>query len=451
MPPLKKEVRKMLSFVSTFPPTMCGIGTYTQYLTRCMSEDQWNVIAFQLDEFQICHEGLLLNQAQRVNYWISLEDPCLPPQIKGEVLWFQHSFGMWGRVNTHFLKLIEEAKSREKKVGASFHTIHFQSEETPYGMQAKEMELLGEALPLLDFVTVFTTGAWRAVIEAFPQFRKKVLVLRHGVHQYPKISKEYAREKLFSYLSQLNSISPIEKIRLRGMEKSLIKGNTILLGNFGFITQDKDPLQLYEIGMKVQKRLPKHKIITLFVGKIQERKDKKRELCLPILERLRSIHDGKENLFYEDYIPENLFPFAFMALDVAVFWCHNATQSGRMAHAQGTGVAIAGRKLEGIGETLDYSNLPSAGTLDELADKIAEMIKYPKYREQMEEASQRYVEKFSFPNQAKKHLLLAESIKDGKSLPILDGEDLNDSYIRKVSPWRFKGFREHSGWVGIHS
>ncbi len=274
----------MLSLVSTFPPAMCGIGTYTQYLTCCMSEDQWNVIAFHPDEFQICNEDLYLNQNEKVNYWISLEDPRLPPQIKGEVIWFQHSFGMWGRVNTHFLKLIEEAKSKGKKVGASFHTIHFQSEETSYGMQAKEIDLLREALPLLDFITVFTLGAQRAVIKAFPQYREKVLVLRHGVHQYPKMSKEYAREKLFNYLSQLNSVSPLEKIRLRGIEKSLVKGNTVLLGNFGFITPDKDPLQLYEIGMEVQKRLPKHKIITLFVGKIQERKDKKKEACLPILE-----------------------------------------------------------------------------------------------------------------------------------------------------------------------
>lgn len=439
----------MLSFISTFPPAMCGIGTYTQYLTHCMSGDQWNVIAFKPDEFQICNGDRFINQGQRVNYWISLEDPCLPPQIKGEVLWFQHSFGMWGRVNTHFLKLIEEGKSKGKKVGASFHTIHFQSDETSYGMQVKEMELLDEALPLLDFATVFTVGAQRAVIRAFPQHREKILVLRHGVHQYPKVSKEYAREKLFSYLSQLNSISPIEKMRLREIEKSLVKGNTILLGNFGFITQDKDPLQLYEIGGEVRKRLPKHRIFTFFVGKIQERKDKKREACLPILEGLKSIHNGKENLFYEEYLPENLFPFAFRALDVAVFWCHNATQSGRMAHAQGTGVAIVGRKLEGIGETLEYSNLPSASTLGELADKITEIIKEPKWREEIEELSQRYAEQFSFPNQAQKHLLLAKAIKDGKSLPILDGEDMDDFYIRKVGHWRLRGFGESRRWVGI--
>ncbi|NWF91870.1 MAG: hypothetical protein HXY46_03065 [Syntrophaceae bacterium] len=439
----------MISFVSTFPPAMCGIGTYTKYLTSCIQGDQWSVIAFQPDEFSTGDGNFGMDKDRRVDYWISLENPSLPPWPIGDVLWFQHSFGMWGRVNTQFLRLIEEARSRGKKVGASFHTIHFESEETPWGMQKKEVDLLREALPLLDFVTVFTIGARRAVIDAFPGYSEKVLVLRHGVHQYPKITKEYAREKLFNYLSQLPSIPPHEKIRLSGIEKSLVKGSTVLLGNYGFITQDKDPIQLYEIGMEVRKRLPRQREVTLFVGKIQERKDKKREVCLPILEKLKSIHDGKENLFYEDFIPEKIFPFAFRALDVAVFWCNNATQSGRMAHAQGTGVAIAGRKLEGIGETLELSNLPALSNLDELAGKIAEIVREPKLEERMEEQSRRYADRYSFYNQAKKHLMVEQAIRSGARLPVLDGEVENDIHTRKIGHWGYRRFGTPGERVGI--
>lgn len=445
-----KEVIEVITFVSTYPPAMCGIGTYIYYLTRVMPEDSWNVITFKPDEFSICDIELKPKEYHRVNYCISLDTPSLPQELTSEVLWFQHSFGMWGRVNTHFLKLIDEAKKRGKKVGVSFHTIHFQSEETPWGMQEKEFELLKETLPILDFVTVFTRGAKKAVIDAFPDSREKVIVLRHGVHNYPKVSKEYARQRLFNYLSQLPSIPANEKIRLEGIEKSCIEGTTVLIGNYGFITQDKDPLLLYEIGKKLQEIIPNKTIITLFIGKIQERKDKKRELCLPILERLKSIHDGKQNLFYEEYLPENIFPYAFRALDIALFWCTNATQSGRMAHAQGTGVSIAGRDLEGLGETLKLSGLPASKTMDELAYKIAEIIKNPILKYRMEKQSYKYAQKFSFYNQAKKHLLVGEAVIKGDKLPLLDEEIDDDTYIGKISHWRFERFGESTRGSELH-
>lgn len=80
-------------------------------------------------------------------------------------------------------------------MAASFHTIHFQSEETPSGMDRKEEDLLRETLPLVDALTVFTDGAYRAVLEAFPEHEKKIVILRHGVHLYPRVSKHEARKK----------------------------------------------------------------------------------------------------------------------------------------------------------------------------------------------------------------------------------------------------------------
>jgi glycosyltransferase involved in cell wall biosynthesis len=435
----------MVSFVSTFPPTMCGIGTYTSYITSNMPRDKWRVSAFKLDEFAK-RNGDMDIERDRVNYFISLAKPSLPPLVDGDLLWFQHAFGMWGNVNTHFLRLIEEGKRRGKKVGASFHTVHFQSEETPWGMEKKEWELLRQILPLLDFMTVFTAGAHRAVAKAFPPYKERVVVLRHGVHRYPRVSQDEARRKLIAYLFQEAEILVSQKAELKRIERSFASKDMVLLGNYGFITQDKDPLQLYELGRLVQKKLPNHRVMTLFVGKIQERKDKTRELSLPILEGLESVHNGKDNLFFEDYIPETIFPLAFRALDFAVFWCHNATQSGRMAHAQGTGVTVVGRKWEGIGETLELSGLPVAKTLDELAEKIAETVREPRVREEIEKLSRRYADRYSFYNQAKKHLLLERTLRAGKNLPLFDGEIANASYTGRLARGQFGRFGE--SWRG---
>lgn len=438
----------MISFVSTFPPIMCGIGTYTKYLTGNMPRDKWRVIAFKLDEFAK-RNGDMDIERDRVNYFISLVKPSFPPLVDGDLLWFQHAFGMWGNVNTHFIKLIEEGKRRGKKVGASFHSIHFQSDQTPWGMETKELELLREVLPLLDFMTVFTLGAHRAVAKAFPRYKEKVVVLRHGVHRYPRVSQDEARQKLIAYLFQEAEIPVSQKAELKRIERSFASKDMVLLGNFGFITPDKDPLQLYELGRLVQEKLPNHRVMTLFVGRIQLRKNQKVEPFLPILDGLESVHNGKDNLFFEDYIPEAIFPLAFRALDFAVFWCHNATQSGRMAHAQGTGVIVVGRKWEGIGETLELSGLPVAETLDDLAENVSEIVREPRLRDEMERRSWRYADRYSFYNQAKKHLLLERTLRAGKNLPLLDGEIANASYTGRLARGKFGGFGE--SWRGDRS
>ena len=369
----------MINFVSTFPPIMCGIGNYTKYLASKMPKSCWRVTSLRLDGFLKAEEPFELDK--RVAYTISLSNPKLPSLLDGEVLWFEHAFGMWGRKSPSFLTLIKEAKERRKRTIASLHTIHFQSVETPQGMQEKEKRLLEKVLPLIDVLTVFTNGACQAVIETFPEYKDKVVVLRHGVCLYPEVNQKEAGKKLLSYLINRAGISQTQKKELQSLDNLFFSDKVILLGNFGFIAQDKDPLKLYQLRQILQARLPTYQVIAIYIGRIQQRKDKKMEESLPILERLKSIHDGRKNLFFEDYIPESIFPFAFQALDFAVFWCRNATQSGRMAHAQGAGACVVGRNIEGIGETLKLSGLPQVDTLEELAEKIKILTLKPELKE----------------------------------------------------------------------
>jgi len=408
----------MINFVSTFPPMMCGIGTYTNYLVSKMAKENWSVTSFRLDEF--LRTGQFSQFNDRVAYEICLSDPHLPASLTAELLWFQHAFGMWGEESPAFLHLVEEAKGRKKKVIASFHTIHFESDETESGMRRQEEALLKDALPLLDVMTVFSDGAYRAVSRAFPQYKDKVVVLRHGVHVYPQVSQLEARESLLGYLINQADISQDKKQELKQMYHHFFSKETIMLGNFGFITAGKDPLKLYQLGQLVQHRLPNHRVVVLYIGRIQKRNDKRMEEYLPLLEELKSIHDGKVNLFIEDYLPEAIYPLAFGALDFSAFWASDATQSGRMAHAQGTGTCVVGRRIEGLGETLDLAGLPSAVSLEDLAGKITRLVLEPGLKEEAMRASWRYAQEFSFERQAQKHILLAEAVLSGKRLPVLD-------------------------------
>lgn len=430
----------MISFISTFPPIICGIGTYTKYITDHISKSHWRVISFDLNNFSTSKEPLSPNLTAQVGYCLSFPYPSLPSLSKNDLLWFQHSFGVWGDMNDHFLSLLQEAKKRGNNVVASFHTIHFETEETPWGMGRNEEQLLRETLPLVDALTVFTDGAHRAVMNAFPEFDHKIMVLRHGVHIYPKIDPQQARKKFFSYLINEAAIPSFQKKELNVAEALFYSKNSILIGNYGFITSDKAPLQLFELGRLVQERLPEHRVITLYAGIIQRTNDGSLHKRIPMLEALRSSHDGKYNFFFEVYVPEDIFPIALRALDFAVFWCNNATQSGRLAHAQGTGVLMTGRDSEGIGETLKLSGLPAAESLSELAEIITEVVLEPGKKKELENQSRQYAQSYSFAKQAKKHLLIEKILAQGMDLSLLDaGETLQ---IRGEKSERVSNFND---------
>ena len=417
----------MINFISTFPPIVCGIGSYTSYLTSRLDTENWRITSFRLDQFSKTAQIDLSNH--RVSYELALGDGYLPPLKKNEVVWFQHAFGIWGKQIDAFVRLVMESKKRGARAVASFHTIHFESGETESGVSRKEEHLMSVVLPLLDAATVFSDGAYRALSRAFPQFKEKIVVLRHGVHDYPRVSPEEARKKLLSYFTGQAAIPLSQKQEAKEIARQFVSPATIVLGNFGFVSLGKDPLALYELGKLIRDKFPKRRVITLNVGKIQNRKDKKTSETVNLLRQLRSIHDGKENLFFEDYLPEDILPYAFRSLDFCVFWCQNATQSGRMAHAQGSGTCVVGRRIEGIGETLDLAGLPSAVSLEDLAEKIGKLILEPALKKKAGKLSREYAERYSFENQAQKHLLLERAVELGGTLSPLDRTQPDVTFI----------------------
>jgi hypothetical protein len=119
---------------------------------------------------------------------------------------------------------------------------------------------------------------------------------------------------------------------------------------------------------------PKPAGLTLFVGKIWERRGKTRERSLPILEDLKSAHDRRKDPCLKEYSQETIFPLAFRALDFAVFWCHNAIQSERGPCSGDRCFCSWSETGGGGGKPFSFpaSQLPKYP--DELAVKIAEIV-----------------------------------------------------------------------------
>jgi glycosyltransferase involved in cell wall biosynthesis len=413
----------MINFVSTFPPIMCGIGTYMRYLVSAAGMN-WKVVSYNLDTCGSRTAESERGAQERVSYVIPNSfdrfDSMVLEEIKNAngVVWIQHSFGLW-KNDENFVQSIKGLKKEDKIVIVSLHTVHFQSRDTKFGLAWHEYKFLKEILPVADAITLFSLGAYNSVVKAFPNYRQKISLIRHGTHLHPDITLRESRRRFFDYLVNAPDIPTKEKMWLKRRRQEFFDERTVIIGDFGFIGPWKGQNKLYSFRKSLQERLPEHKVIALCVGALRQQVEDERLVS----RELASIHDSQNNFYFEAYLPEDIFPLAFKAMDANILWPEEATQSGRLAHAMGVGAYTVGKDLEGIGETLRLSGCPVANDGNDLLNVVERLVRCPDLRIKLEKSVRKYAEKYSWRNQALKHYRLAEAILSSKQLPLLDRQD----------------------------
>ena len=81
-----------------------------------------------------------------------------------------------------------------------------------------------------------------------------------------------------------------------------------------------------------------------------------------------------------------------------------------MSHVLGSGAVIAGRQLEGVGETLHDAGQITDTNIDNLTIKIKDFILNPKSQQNLEKKAQIYANQYSWHNQVKRHYALSDEI-----------------------------------------
>lgn len=416
---MKKNNKIKITFISTYPPIMCGIASYLKNITKQLPEDIWQVISFKLrrsKSFKILPEG---EKEPNTHYILSRTEfknvvKKVNQLANGSVIWIQHEFGIWGKdSSSKFIKFVSELKG--KKI-ITFHTLHFQSNQTPYGLEEVEYKLLENILPIVDVITVFSDGVCLAVCGAFPNFKDKVVVLRHHCKFCSPISKKNAREKLIESLISLKGTNSKLKKQLEGLKKIIFKKNVKLIGDVGFIGPKKGSEIIYLVREELEKKI-KQKVISMYIGVVRTPAGGRENYS----KKLKSFHDGKKNFFINLYVPEKDIPFYLKAFDIVIFWPNICTQSGRLALLQGVGVCAIGKDMEGVGETMKLSTLPTVETYGSLINALARILTRPDSKNLIIRMSRTYAKKFKCSAQAKKTLKLVNTLLKGKKrMPILD-------------------------------
>ena len=400
-------------FIGTYKPIICGIGDYIDFITRVSPAARWGVLSFDLESYGIplaTDERLVTD---RVWYGIPSRHDFSAAVIQvgvrelavkkvDPVLWFQHEFGIW----PDNMKFVAMLKNLDIPKVITFHTLHFQSTETSTGLRKEQYDLLAILLPHVEAITVFSRGVYHAVTSAFPEYREKIYIVKHGVHSYPginRLSRKEAKEKLNDFLLYESDLDQETKEILHKQRIFLDSGTTVI-GQTGFLSPSKGSELLYRVRDSLQKAIPHRRIAAIRIG---SPRDKSQETYA---EKLQGIQNGRDSFLFELRLPENILPLAQRAFDVNFYWPRDCTQSGVLAHALGAGAVVAGRDLEGVGETLKEAGELTDTDLQVLMMKIQEIILQPELVARIEERALSYAAKFSWDNQARSHYELAEHI-----------------------------------------
>lgn len=401
-----------ICFVGTYKPITCGIADYTSFITRASPAGKWGVLSFDLEQY-----GASLSTAHETTdqVWYGIpgrHDFSAQVILRGlnklgrknedVVLWFQHEDGIWAD-RQKFLTMLMEIDL--PKV-VTFHTLHFQSPETPTGLRRYQHDFLQSLLPHVEAITVFSHGVYDAVTSAFPQHRNKVFVVKHGIHSYPAVSKlswKEAKERLNDFLLSAPGLDRATRDAL-GKQRTFLDPDTAVVGQTGFLCPLKHSESLYLLRDNLQQITPHKRIAAVRIGITRE------ESHRIYAGELRKEQNGKDSFLLEIWLPQGTLALAQRAFDVNFYWPTECTQSGILAHALGAGAVVAGRDLEGVGEMLKEVGGLVDTELRRLLLRIRELILNPALREQMEEAVLKYAAEFSWKNQARRHYELAERI-----------------------------------------
>ena len=402
-----------IHFVGTYPPIRCGIADYTSFITRKSPAEKWAVLSFRLDNDEL--PVTINDYAATENVWYGIPGPrkFSASVIKGglrelgalsneAVLWFQHEFGIWSNDQAFVMML----RGLDLPKIITFHTLRFQSTETPAGLVKYEHDLLQELLPHVDAITVFSRGVYTAVTTAFPGYRHKVHIIRHGVHSYPTVSslsRQEAKNALNTFLLYESELDRKTKESLH-RQRVFLDPETVILGQAGFLHPAKGSEYLYPARDELQKLIPDRRIVAVRIGIPRRKED------IDHASEMRLNQNGRDKFLLETWLPERLLPLAQRAFDINYYWPYECTQSGVLSHAFGAGAVIAGRDLEGVGETLKDAGAMADSDPERLLLKIRDHARNPLLQHQVEQKALAYARKFSWENQTRLHYQLAQEV-----------------------------------------
>jgi glycosyltransferase involved in cell wall biosynthesis len=364
-------------FLSTFPPTQCGIATYTQDSINAIKKVYGDTIACEICE--ITKNGtvntdrrLSIDSENILDYAIAAEEINKDSSVK--LVHIQHEFGLFGgKLGNYLLNFLTNI---EKPIVINFHSV----------MPNPNKELMAYVSILISYCTtviVMTEASKKILIKHYNMDKNTIEYVPHGIH-------------IVSYEAP------------KKIKKVFNLEDRIVLSTFGLLGSGKS----IETALKALPEIIKHQpnVLYLVIGKthpnniINNRDDYRTYLE----DLVRELHIENHVNFINRYLEiEELLSY-LKATDVYLFTSKDPNQavSGTFSYAMSCACPIVATSIPHTKEMLTSNAgiLVDIGDSNQLAEATIKLLSNTKLRESMALAAFKKTRTSSWRNGALKQV-----------------------------------------------
>ncbi|OXB01894.1 glycosyltransferase [Flavobacterium pectinovorum] len=369
--------KSKIVFLSTFPPTQCGIATYTQDTIKGITDVFGKSIACEICELvkepkENPTQAFTLNTNNREEYSKVAEEINDDESVK--LVHIQHEFGLFGgNYGDHLLDFLNVIK---KPVTFTFHTVL----PNPNNELKTFVKLL---LSYSNSVFVMTKRSEEILINDYNIPQDFITTISHGTHVVVYEAPETAKAKF-------------------GIEDRKV------LSTFGLLGEGKN----IETGLRSLRKIVEHtpNALYLIIGRthpnlIIDGVDTYREKLEAIVNEL-DLHDNVR--FINQYLETEELLSYLQATDIYLFTSKDPNQavSGTFSYAMSCACPIVASKIPHTKEVLteDSGILVDIGNEEQFAEAAIKLLSDENLREEMGKNAFRKTRACSWENIAIAHI-----------------------------------------------
>ena len=395
-----------ITYIATYPPRECGIGTFTNNLFKSMLDETANrnkgheglVIALNDNDLTYKYPEevkLTIRQDHQEDYLKAVKYINLSG---ADVCVLQHEFGIFGgQSGVYILPLLHRL---EIPLVVTLHTIL----KTP---SYNEKAVLKEICKMAQKIVVMSHKAIEFLTTIYDVPAEKIVLFEHGV---PDI--------------QYNSEKSKKEFKLE---------NKKVLLTFGFIGRSKGIETVIKALPEVVKKYPE--LIYIVLGKTHPNvlRHSGEEYRISLLRLVKNLQLEKHVLFLNEFIDEqNLFKYLY-ACDIYITPYLNEAQitSGTLSYAVGVGAAVLSTPYWHAAELLadGRGRLFNFNDSDELSKILTDLFDKPEELNELKNNAGEYGKKITWPKTGEKYIALIEKLAKEENLVSTQKEMEPDLHI----------------------